>query len=103
MMKNYVINCIIAGIESLILFFIFLFIVIGASVDERKKVNNLTKLLMNACGQTFIFACGVLIYAILINWIGIPQGISAVITVVAFGFFSLIATFVTTLPYDKEI
>jgi hypothetical protein len=36
------------------------------------------------------------------NWIGIPQGISAVITVIAFGFFSLIAAFVTTLPYDED-
>ena len=99
MIQHYIIICIIVGVVSLILAGIMIAIAENACGDTG--VNNLTKLLLNAFGQIFFYACGILVYAILVNWIGIPSGVSAIITVIAFGFFSLCTTFASGCAYNE--
>ena len=77
------------------------FFSIAENDHKNKVVNNLTKLLMNAFGQIFFFACGILVYAILVNWLGISSRVSAIISVIAYGFFSLCTTFVTGCAYNE--
>lgn len=96
LIQHYVLACIIVGIVSFIVAIILIY------VAETNGANNLIKLLFNVLGQTFFFACGILVYAILVNWINVPHGISAVLVVIAYGFFSLCTTFVSGYSFDNK-
>ena len=94
LMNHYIIKCIIAGVVS----FIVVIILICIAINDM--AFNLTKLFANIFGQVFFFACGILVYAILVNFLGFSGGVSAVISVIAYGFFSLCVTFCSEYIWD---
>lgn len=83
----YIITCCAAALISIFLF--------GASIpDGAHQITNFRKMLINLFGYVFLFACGILIYSMLYNLIGISNYVSSIIAVVLYGICALIIPFV---------